>query len=122
MNIAESRGESEIVAEPGLGVGIDAGVEIGFTFGKRLEHACQRIHAAGCDNSRDDRAKTPVAVPKARGSDQVPAPTIEPTTIMVCANSENFCVCSEATAAGVGAANTASRLSVATSSLKAAAG
>jgi hypothetical protein len=29
----------------------------------------------------------PVAVPKARGSDQMPAPTIEPTTIIVSANS-----------------------------------
>jgi len=70
MNIAESRGESEIVAEPGLGVGIDAGVEIGFAFGKRLEHACQRIHAAGRDNSRDDRAKNPGR--SAKGSRQRP--------------------------------------------------
>jgi hypothetical protein len=86
-------------------------------FGERLEHAGQRVHAAGGDAPGDDRAEhTLVAVPKARGSDQMLAPTIEPTTIMVSANSENFCVCSEATAAGVGAPNTASRLSIATSS------
>src|SRR6516164_6922869 len=41
--------------------------------------------------------KTPVAVAKGRGNDQMPAPTIEPTTIMVSANSENFCVCADAT-------------------------
>jgi hypothetical protein len=33
-----------------------------------------------------------VAVAKGRGNDQMPAPTIEPTTIIVSANSENFCV------------------------------
>src|SRR5690349_15970588 len=60
--------------------------------------------------------KTPVAVANGRGSDQMPAPTIEPTTIMVSANSENFCVCTAATGTVVGAPITASRLSIATSS------
>src|SRR5215813_7208266 len=51
--------------------------------------------------------KTPVAVAKGRGNDQIPAPTIEPTTIMVSANSESFCVCSDA--AVVAAAGTSIR-------------
>ena len=50
---------------------------------------------------------TPVAVPKARGSDQMPAPTIDPTTIMVSAKSEIFSVRSD-TAVGA-AAGTSTR-------------
>jgi len=50
--------------------------------------------------------KTPVAVAKGRGNDQMPAPTIEPTTIMVSANSESFCVCSRASAVPAAGAST----------------
>ena len=50
--VAERRQEARIVAEPGLGVGIDAGVQIGFALGKRLKHAGQRVHAARRDASR----------------------------------------------------------------------
>jgi hypothetical protein len=41
----------------------------------------------------------PVAVAKARGSEKMPAPTIDPTTMVVSANSVNFSVRSD-TAAG----------------------
>src|SRR5215472_14060539 len=62
--------------------------------------------------------KTPVAVAKGRGNDQMPAPTIEPTTIMVSANSENFCVCADATVvAAPGTSARACVLSIRTSSL-----
>ena len=37
----------------------------------------------------------PVALPKVRGSEKIPAPTIDPTTIAVKANRESFCVNSE---------------------------
>ncbi len=43
----------------------------------------------------------PVAVPKARGSEKMPAPTIEPTAIAVSANSENFGVCCDVAEASV---------------------
>jgi hypothetical protein len=33
----------------------------------------------------------PVAFPKVRGSEKMPEPTIDPTTIPVSANSDNFC-------------------------------
>src|SRR6516164_2048327 len=111
--IAEGGKEPEIVAKPGLGISIDTGVEVRFTLGERLEHAGQGIHAAGCDQPRYDRAKNPGRSgegAKGRGNDQMPAPTIEPTTIMVSANSENFWVCAAATAAVAGALITASRL------------
>jgi hypothetical protein len=62
--------------------------------------------------------KTPVAVAKGRGNDQMPAPTIEPTTIMVSANSENFCVRSDATAAAAGAPTRTCWLSIGISSQK----
>src|SRR6516225_3814322 len=52
----------------------------------------------------------PVAFPKARGSEKVLAPTIEPTTIMVSANTENFCVCADATV--VAATGTSARACV----------
>jgi hypothetical protein len=45
----------------------------------------------------------PVATPKARGSEKIPAPTIEPTTIMVSANSEIFCVRADAIAPSISA-------------------
>ncbi|GLR84460.1 hypothetical protein GCM10007857_11700 [Bradyrhizobium iriomotense] len=34
----------------------------------------------------------PVAMPKVRGNEKMPEPTIEPTTIAVSANSESFCI------------------------------
>jgi len=36
--------------------------------------------------------KGPVAMPKVRGREKIPAPTIDPTTIAVNANRENFAV------------------------------
>src|ERR1700722_2833690 len=38
----------------------------------------------------------PVALAKVRGSEKMPAPTMPPTTMVVRANSESFCVCSGA--------------------------
>ena len=37
--ITKCRQEPEIVAEPGLGISIDASIEIGLTLSQRLEHA-----------------------------------------------------------------------------------
>ena len=50
--VAEGRQEAQIVAEAGLGVGEDAGVEIGLALGERLEHARQHLHAAAGDAPR----------------------------------------------------------------------
>src|SRR5215472_9774201 len=47
----------EIVAEPGLGIGIYAGIKIGFALGERLEHTRQRVHAGRGDGPSDDPAK-----------------------------------------------------------------
>ena len=38
----------------------------------------------------------PVAPAKVRGREKMPAPTMPPTTMVVRANSESFCVCSGA--------------------------
>src|SRR5215471_17172127 len=57
--IADGGKEPEIVAKPGLGVGIDTGVEVRLTLGEGLEHAGQGIHAAGGDQPGYDRAKNP---------------------------------------------------------------
>ena len=38
----------------------------------------------------------PVALAKVRGSEKIPAPTIPPTTIVVNAKRESFCVVSDA--------------------------
>ena len=38
----------------------------------------------------------PVAAPKVRGSEKIPAPTIEPTTMAVSANRESFCTDADA--------------------------
>jgi hypothetical protein len=38
----------------------------------------------------------PVALAKVRGSEKIPAPTIPPTTIVVNANRDSFCVVAEA--------------------------
>src|SRR5580704_17046906 len=38
----------------------------------------------------------PVALAKVRGREKMPAPTMPPTTMVVRANSESFCVCSDA--------------------------
>jgi hypothetical protein len=35
--------------------------------------------------------KGPVAMPKVRGNENIPEPTIDPTTIAVRANNESFC-------------------------------
>lgn len=35
----------------------------------------------------------PVAAPKVRGRENIPAPTMDPTTIAVRANRESFCAC-----------------------------
>ena len=55
--VAEGRQEARIVAEAGLGIGEDAGVEIGLALGKRLEHAGQHVHAGAGDAPGDDRAE-----------------------------------------------------------------
>src|SRR5262249_33697395 len=49
----------------------------------------------------------PVALPNARGSEKMPAPTIDPTTIEVRANSESFSVRSDT--AGGAAAGTSTK-------------
>jgi hypothetical protein len=36
--------------------------------------------------------KGPVAMPKVRGNENIPEPTIDPTTIAVRANKESFCI------------------------------
>ena len=97
--VAEGRQEARIVAEAGLGVGEDAGVEIGLALGQRLEDARQHVHAGAGDHPGDDRAERPGrAARSVRGSEKMPAPTIEPTTIAVNAKSESFCVVSDAIA------------------------
>jgi hypothetical protein len=55
--IAKCRKEPEIVAKPGLGIGIDAGIKIGFTLGERLEDARQRVHASRGDGPSYNRTK-----------------------------------------------------------------
>src|SRR5262249_47444312 len=44
--VAQRGNEAEVVAEARLGVGVDAGVEIGLSLGERLEHPRERVHAA----------------------------------------------------------------------------
>ena len=44
--VAEGRQEARIVAEARLGIGEDAGIEVGLALGQRLEHARQHVHAA----------------------------------------------------------------------------
>src|SRR6516162_3149606 len=101
--IAEGGKKPEIVAKPGLSIGIDAGVEVRLTLRERWSTRAKVYMPPAAISHAMIAPKTPVAVPKARGSDQMPAPTIEPTTIMVSANSENFCVCSNGiTAAAAG--------------------
>ena len=47
--VAKCRQEPEIIAEPGLGIGANTRVEVGFVSGERLEYARQKIHCARGD-------------------------------------------------------------------------
>jgi hypothetical protein len=55
--VAEGREEAGIVAEAGLGIGIDTGIEIGLALRQRLENAGKCVHAARRDAPGDDGAK-----------------------------------------------------------------
>jgi hypothetical protein len=44
--------------------------------------------------------KGPVAVPKVRGNEKIPEPTIDPTTIPVRAKRGSFCIAGDAVACG----------------------
>ncbi|MNF74793.1 hypothetical protein D3C84_568350 [compost metagenome] len=45
--------EPHVVAEPGLGVGVHPGIQLGFAIGQRLEHEGQRQHSDGGDGPTD---------------------------------------------------------------------
>ena len=55
--VAEGRQEAHVVAEPRLGVGEDAVVDVRPLLGQRLEHARQHIHAGARDRPCDERAE-----------------------------------------------------------------
>src|SRR5262249_1158723 len=57
--VTKRRQEAGIVPEPGLRVGVDARVPVGFPFRERLEYPRERVHPPRCDDPRDDRAEGP---------------------------------------------------------------
>ena len=60
--VAEGREEARIVAEARLGVGKDAGIEVGLALSQRLKHAGQHVHAGPSDQPGNDRAHRPGGV------------------------------------------------------------
>ena len=55
--VADRRDEAGILAEARLGIGIDAGVQVGLAPGQRLEDEGQHQHADAGDRPGDQRAQ-----------------------------------------------------------------
>ena len=55
--VPERRQESGVVTEAGLGVGVDAGIEVGFALSEGLEIPREGVHPARCDAPGDNRAE-----------------------------------------------------------------
>ncbi|MNI33774.1 hypothetical protein D3C73_877350 [compost metagenome] len=51
--VPPGRRKPHVIAEPGLGVGVDPGIQFGLAIGQRLEHEGQGQHADGGDRPTD---------------------------------------------------------------------
>ena len=77
--VAGRRQEAEIVAEAFLGIGIDAGIQVGLALRDRVWKTKASISMPAPAMLQAIRApSTPVARPKAAGRAKMPEPTIDP--------------------------------------------